>query len=124
MDEKYIEKLLNGWEETYKKGQLTFWILLSLQEQSQYFDEIKDSIKRLTQGSLSCEDQSLYRALRKFYDLEMIDYELHKSERGPDKKFYSLTAIGKEVLSRFIERNIMIFQSPAVKDLLAKKNKI
>ena len=27
-----IDELLNAWEETYKKGQLTFWIFLALKE--------------------------------------------------------------------------------------------
>ena len=31
MDDHFmIDELLNAWEETYKKGQLTFWVFLAL----------------------------------------------------------------------------------------------
>ena len=30
--ENMTDELLNAWEETYKKGQLTFWIFLALKE--------------------------------------------------------------------------------------------
>ena len=73
-DTIYKTKLLTNWEETYKKGQLTFWILLTLKDKPIYVSEIKDFIKSITNGTISCEDQSVYRALRKYYDLEIVDY--------------------------------------------------
>ena len=36
----FMEELLNSWEETYKKGQLTLWIFLSLKDSSKYVDEM------------------------------------------------------------------------------------
>ena len=41
-----MEELLNSWEETYKKGQLTLWIFLSLKDSSKYVDEIKSFIEK------------------------------------------------------------------------------
>ena len=35
-----ITELLNAWEETYKKGQLTFWVFLSLKESNKCVEEI------------------------------------------------------------------------------------
>ncbi len=123
-DTIYKTKLLTNWEETYKKGQLTFWILLALKDKSIYVSEIKDFIKSITNGTISCEDQSVYRALRKYYDLEIVDYELKKGNKGPDRKYYFLTTIGKELLSEFIQRNISVFYEKKVFDLINNKTSI
>ena len=40
-NKELLSELLETWEETYKKGQLTFWIFLSLKESKKYVDEIK-----------------------------------------------------------------------------------
>ena len=39
-----IEELLDAWEETYKKGQLTFWVFLALQESNKCMEEIKEFV--------------------------------------------------------------------------------
>ena len=38
--------LLKAWEETYKKGQLSFWIFLALKESPKYVTEIKCFIEK------------------------------------------------------------------------------
>ncbi|AXT20724.1 PadR family transcriptional regulator [Flavobacteriaceae bacterium AU392] len=119
--EAYKTKLLSSWEETYKKGQLTFWLLLSLKNDSLYINEIQDFIKSITKGTISCEDQSIYRSLRKYYDLEIVDYELKEGYKGPNRKYYFLTKIGKELLHTFIQRNISLFYDKEVTDLLNNK---
>ncbi len=73
-----------------------------------------------TKGTISCEDQSLYRALRKFRDLEMVDYELRKGHKGPDRKYYTLTPLGKDILEEFIQRNIRILYNKQLAALLLK----
>ena len=39
-----IEELLNAWEETYKKGQLTLWVFLALREGRKCVEEIKEFV--------------------------------------------------------------------------------
>ncbi len=117
-DEKYLEKLLVNWEETYKKGQLTFWIMLSLKEQSLFQEEIKERIDQLTDGAMTCKDQSLYRALRKFYEVELVDYEMRPGHKGPERKYYFLTPLGKVLLKRFIDRNIKLFYNEKIVQLI------
>ena len=48
-----------------KKGQLTLWIFMALRESKKYVDEIKTFIVEKSGGTIRCEEQSLYRALRK-----------------------------------------------------------
>ena len=117
-DEQYKNELLSAWEETYKKGQLTFWIFLALRESPKYVSEIRGFIENSTRGVITCEEQSLYRSLRKFYDLEMVDFDTGKGNKGPDRKYYSLTALGEELLAEFIERNINLLYYDELKKLI------
>lgn len=115
-----IDELLNAWEETYKKGQLTFWVFLALKESKKYVDEIKDFVETMSEGTMSCEEQSLYRNLRKFQHLDIVAYESIKVSKGPERKYYYLTEMGDELFKRFVERNIMIFSKKSIINLLTK----
>jgi len=121
-DLNYKTELLTSWEETYKKGQLTFWLLLGLRDKSLYVTEIKDFVETTTNNTISCEEQSIYRALRKYYDLEIVDYELRQGFKGPDRKYYFLTDIGKELLHDFTKRNISILYNQNLSDLINNKH--
>lgn len=101
--------LLNAWEETYKKGQLTFWVFLSLKNGSKYVEEIKEFVMVKSKGFINCEEQSLYRALRKYEQIEVVAFELKKGNKGPDRKYYYLTNLGLELFLLFVKRNIEIF---------------
>ena len=113
-----IEELLNAWEETYKKGQLTLWVFLALKEERKCVEEIKEFVERMSEGTMSCEEQSLYRNLRKFQHLDIVAYESKKVSKGPDRKYYYLTETGKELFKRFVERNILIFTKESIINLL------
>ena len=113
-----IEELLNAWEETYKKGQLTLWVFLALKEERKCVEEIKEFVERMSEGTMSCEEQSLYRNLRKFQHLEIVAYESKKVSKGPDRKYYYLTETGDELFKRFVERNILIFTKVSIINLL------
>ena len=112
-------ELLESWEATYKKGQLSLWILLALKEGPKYLAEIKHFITDASNDSISCEDQSLYRALRKFTVVEMVRFDLHKGDRGPDKKHYALTEMGMDILDTFTQRNIKPFFSSRLQNLMS-----
>jgi DNA-binding PadR family transcriptional regulator len=117
-EEQKLNELLSAWEETYKKGQLTLWIFLSLQEGKKYVDEIKDFVETKSNGSITCEEQSLYRALRKYEHIDVMKYELRKGNKGPERKYYYLTDLGQELFTQFVKRNIHLFYSEEIKNLL------
>ena len=86
MDNDFMmDELLNAWEETYKKGQLTFWVFLALKESNKCVEDIKEFVEKVSEGTMSCEEQSLYRNLRKFQHLEIVAYENRKVNKGPDR---------------------------------------
>ena len=116
--DKMHEELLNAWEETYKKGQLTLWIFLALKEGPKYVNELQETIELFSKGTIRAEEQSLYRTLRKFYHLKMVDFSSGKGHKGPDRKYYHLTPLGQSLLQSFIERNILLFFEDPLKELL------
>jgi len=116
-----ITDLLNSWEETYKKGQLTLWIFLSLKDGDRYVDEIKSFIENMSNNTISCEEQSIYRSLRKYLHLGIVEFNLKEGNKGPERKYYKLTELGNNLLNQFIERNINLFYDDKIKTLLKRK---
>jgi hypothetical protein len=51
-----ISDLLNKWEEAYKKGLLSFWILLLLYERASYPYEMSAEVAKISQGTISVDD--------------------------------------------------------------------
>lgn len=113
-----LNELLASWENTYKKGQLTLWIFMSLQESKKYVDEIKIFIEKKSNGTINCEEQSLYRALRKYEHINVLTHELKEGNKGPDRKYYYLTKLGEELFNQFVNRNIKLFYSKEIKQIL------
>jgi PadR family transcriptional regulator, regulatory protein PadR len=108
------QTLLNQWEESYKKGLLSFWILLLLSVQEMYAYEMGSAIDHMSQGTMSADSNSIYRAMRRFTDIGLVTSRMVASDSGPARRYFSLTVVGREVLKSFIRRNILVFQSPAV----------
>jgi PadR family transcriptional regulator PadR len=121
-EDQMHDELLGAWEDTYKKGQLTLWIFLSLKEGPKYVSGLQESIHRFSKGTISAEEQSLYRTLRKFYHLKMVDFSAGKGHKGPDRKYYHLTPLGESLLHSFVERNILLFFEEPLKGLLMNSN--
>ena len=61
-----------------KRDSLTLWIFLSLKEGPKYVSGLQESIERFSKGTIRAEEQSLYRTLRKFYHLKMVDFSAGK----------------------------------------------
>jgi PadR family transcriptional regulator PadR len=114
-----IGELLNKWEESYKKGLLSFWILLLLNERPSYPYEMSAEVAKISQGTISVDDNSIYRALNRFEAVGIVKSELQQSNTGPQRRYFSLTTTGKALLTEFIRRNIQVFETPSVSERIA-----
>ena len=121
-NDKKLNELLLSWENTYKKGQLTLWIFMALQESKKYVDEIKTFILEKSGGTIRCEEQSLYRALRKYEHIHVLAYDLRQGNKGPERKFFYLTDLGEALFNQFVSRNIKLFYSEEIKHILKLQN--
>ena len=117
-----LSELLSAWEETYKKGQLTLWIFLSLKGGKKYVDEIKSFVEEQSNHTMTCESQSLYRNLRKYQHVGVVDFETGEGNKGPERKYYFLTKLGLDLLNSFIQRNIKLFFSEQIKNLIISED--
>ena len=120
MDEQELSELLAQWESVYKKGLLTFWILLLLHERPMYVFEMGQALETASQGTMSADERSLYRALRRFEWSGFVESEWQDSDVGPQRRYYRLSELGAELLRRFTERNILVFREPEVAGRLAR----
>lgn len=118
----HLAELLSAWEETYKKGQLTLWIFLALKDGKKYVDEIKAFVEEQSRNTMTCESQSLYRNLRKFQHVGVVDFEAGEGNKGPERKYYFLTDQGQSLLNSFIERNIKLFFNEQIINLINKED--
>ena len=114
MDDEALLSLLDQWESVYKKGLLTFWLLLLLYERAMYVFEMGEELDSLSQGTINADEKSLYRALRRFEAMGLVRSSWQPSDVGPRRRYYQLTELGTELLRRFTRRNILRFQEPAV----------
>ena len=121
-NDKKLNELLLSWENTYKKGQLTLWIFMALQESKKYVDEIKTFILEKSGGTIRCEEQSFYRALRKYEQIHVLAYDLRQGNKGPERKYFYLTDLGEALFNQFVSRNIKLFYSEEIKHILKLQN--
>jgi PadR family transcriptional regulator PadR len=113
---EYEDQLLSSWEEVYKRGQLTLWIMLALYDGPKHMATIKEYVISQSSNTLSADDQSMYRALRRYYETEIVTYENQSVSNAPDRKVYKLTPTGKHLLEGFIKRNIRpLLDLPTIK---------
>lgn len=118
VSEPDIAEMLSQWEETYKKGLLTFWMLLLLERRSMYAYEMKKAVGDYSQGTVVAEENSIYRALRRFAAAGLVQSEVQPSDVGPPRRYFRLTQVGRELLASFIRRNILVFQAPRVAEAI------
>ena len=76
MDLDKLDELLAQWEETYKKGLLSFWLLLLLSKRRAYPYEINKAIRELSQNTISADENSIYRALNRLTQSGVVDSQV------------------------------------------------
>lgn len=119
MSNPHIADIVADWDEVFKKGQLTLWVLLAIADGEKYAPEIAHFMYDATCGTFTVQEQSLYRALRRFRSLGLIVATGRPSpDAGPDRKYYALTSDGKAVLAEFARLNLRPLQSPRIINLI------
>ena len=115
-----LEDLLSTWEGNYKKGLLTCWLLLILQEREAYAFEMSNLVADLSRETITADEKSVYRALNRFENLGIVVSRWQDSDIGPRRRYYRMTEMGEELLRMFIQRNIVLFQTKAISNRIQK----
>lgn len=83
-----------------RKGMLEYSIMLLLREKPFYTSDI---IEELEKANLIVVEGTLYPLLTRLRKEGLLEYEWQESPYGPPRKYYKLTAAGKEVLAALDE---------------------
>lgn len=106
-DNTYVNQIVYAWEDSYKKGLLTFWILLAIHNGPKYVRQIKTYIESDMATNFTVDEKSLYRSIARFKKMELIvEHDEPSTRGGPTLKVYELSPQGREALKLFYERNI------------------
>lgn len=78
-----------------RKGLLEFLVLKIVSADKVY---VADILRDLSGTEFATQEGTLYPLLSKMRREELVDYEWKESEAGPPRKYYQLTAKGREQL--------------------------
>ncbi len=78
-----------------RKGLLEFLVLKIISANQVYAADI---LKELNATEFATQEGTLYPLLSKMRREELVDYEWKESDSGPPRKYYELTAKGREAL--------------------------
>jgi PadR family transcriptional regulator, regulatory protein PadR len=78
-----------------RKGLLEFLILRIVSVDKVY---VADMLKKLADTEFATQEGTLYPLLSRMRREGLLDYEWQESEAGPPRKYYQLTASGREQL--------------------------
>lgn len=118
MNHAHVKSLVDDWDEVYRRSQLTLWVLLSLAHGEKYSAEIAQFMADATNDVFVVQEQSLYRALRRFKRMGLVRITERDSPQGPKRKYYSLTDMGEEVLRHFLQLHIQPMYRPQITDII------
>jgi DNA-binding PadR family transcriptional regulator len=61
----------------------------------------------MSQGTMTADQRSLYRAMRRLSDLELVETSNQPGRRtGVDRRYYRITRTGQRVLDAFLDRHV------------------
>ncbi len=83
-----------------KRSFLQFITLLLIEQGPKYAYEIKADILKYTRGGFDIDRNNLYKKLRTLEQDGMLKSHMEPSVRGAQRKYYTLTALGRELLKK------------------------
>jgi PadR family transcriptional regulator len=83
-----------------RKGLLEFLVLQIIAAEKVY---VADILKQLSTTQFATQEGTLYPLLSRLRREGLLDYEWKESEAGPPRKYYQLTAKGREQLRETLE---------------------
>ncbi|MDQ0271279.1 PadR family transcriptional regulator [Cytobacillus purgationiresistens] len=80
------------------KGSSSLLLLQLLEERDMYGYELVKELEKRSENEFSIKEGTLYPALHKLEKQEYIECYWQEQEKGPARKYYRITASGKEML--------------------------
>jgi PadR family transcriptional regulator PadR len=106
-DVKNVETVLKSWAKEYKKGFISYFILLFLKERPMYGFEISKQLMGITDSGLIFQESGIYQILKNLQKNGMVSFEWQKSSKGPQRKCYIISDEGNDLLERFTKEYLL-----------------
>jgi len=116
---KNVKKVLKLWNKEYKKGFFSYIILLLLKDKPRYGFEISNKISEITLEKVTFQESGIYHILKKLEDKGFVTAEWRPSNKGPNRKYYTITESGEQLLKIFTKDYILPINN-AVNKLIEK----
>ena len=87
---RQIEKLAQTWGKEYKKGLISYLILLLLKEDPMYGLQINKKLLETAENKILFQESNIYQVLKKLKKNRIVSVELKKSDIGPGRKYYTI----------------------------------
>ena len=94
MDNRFFD----NWSTQLRKGMLELCILNAISQASLYGYDIVRKLRRI--NGLVISEGTIYPILSRLRREGIVQTTIKESSEGPPRKYYELTAKGKEILSR------------------------
>ncbi len=95
--------LLNVWDREYKKGFLSYLVLLMVKDQPGYGYEI---FRKLS-DKMNLQISSVYHVLNRMERKRLVEFQWMISNKGPKRKYYSITENGEKLIEKFTFKSII-----------------
>ena len=102
-----VEETLKLWNREYKKGFFAYITLLMLKEKPMYGFEINNRFLEITRNSFTFQASAIYQILKKLSSKGFVKSHWRKSDKGPNRKYYTITAAGDQLLRIFTESCVL-----------------
>jgi DNA-binding PadR family transcriptional regulator len=75
----------------------------------------------MTHGTMTADNRSIYRAMRRLADIELVETSNQPGRRtGADRTYHKITRTGRRVLDAFIDRHVRgVYLAGPAADLFA-----
>ena len=106
-EDNNTERFLRAWIREYKKGFLTYFILLLLKGNPMYGLEIADELKNTSDRSVRLHGSNIYQILKKLKLYGMVSSKMRDSSKGPARKYYYIEQKGIDLLEVFTRKYVI-----------------
>ena len=100
IEKKIVKKYHDQIVFDLKRGFLQFMTLLIINQGPKYAYEIKADILKMTMGGFDVDRNNLYKKLRSLERDGILRSHMEPSERGANRKYYTITSMGKKLLDK------------------------
>ncbi len=95
-----VQESVDNTKAQMRKGILEFCILLIISEGQAYASDI---LRELKAADLIVVEGTLYPLLSRLKNDQLLSYDWSESKNGPPRKYYSITAEGREFLAELMK---------------------